>query len=327
MAILEEKKDGKVGFSHDPQRSLYRVAFNALGTRCSVQYACSSEKEAQRYARAAVEWVSCFEGKYSRFVDTSLLSEINRNAGARWVQVDAETERIFALCDDLNFMTNGLLDPTALPLIQLWDYRRKRSSLPAADEIEQARSLVGWSKLERRLGEAYLPKEGMALDFGGFGKEYAVDKVAALAVEHGIAACLVNFGQDIHALGTPPDVPAWHVGLEDPKKPEATWTGLAVVNRGVATSGDYLRNFEYEGVRYGHIIDPRTGRPVMNGTLAVSIVAQSCLEAGVLSTSAFTAGAEEGMDLIESNYGAEGCFISTSGIYQSSQFYEYVVQK
>lgn len=312
--------------SFDSARSVYRLEFKAMGTNCSILFASDSRSAAAAYADAAVEWVFRFEEKYSRFKDTSLLSSINQQAGERWVQVDAEMEHLFALCDDLNFMTNGLLDPTALPLIQLWDYRRNRNTLPSEGEVQQVRELVGWAKVERRAGEVFLPKKGMSLDFGGFGKEYAVDKVAALAVEYGIASCLVNFGNDIHALGTPPDAPAWHVGLEDPKKPGATWTSLAVVDRGIATSGDYLRHFEYEGVRYGHIIDPRTGRPVINGMQAVSIIAQSCLEAGVLSTAAFTAGTVEGMNLIETNYGAAGCFISESGIYQSSQFYEYVVQ-
>ena len=330
MVVLNQqvyKKEISAQLSFEEPRGLYRLAFQALGTHCQVSFVAADRAQASDYAKAAVDWVAVFEGKYSRFMDTSLLSRINRNAGKAWTSVDADTTRIFALCDDLHFMTNGLLDPTSMPLIGLWDYRRKRNSLPTEEEIESAKMLVGWKRFERREGEARLPEEGMSLDFGGFGKEYAVDKVAALAVEHGIHSCLVDYGQDIHALGTPPDAPAWHIGLEDPRQPGKTWAGLALVRGGgVATSGDYLRHFVYDGVRYGHIIDPRSGRPVGNGTHAVTVTAPSCLEAGVLSTAAFTAGHEEGMGLIEANYGAEGCFVSQNGIYQSSQFYEYVVQ-
>lgn len=315
----------RLGF--DETRGLYRLQFQALGTRCGAQFSCESREQAIRFAREAVDWVACFEGKYSRFLDTSLLSEINRQAGKAWVKVDAGTEHLFSLCDDLNFMTHGRLDPTGLPLIQLWDYRRERSELPSEKEIAGAKALVGWQKVERRAGEVFLPQEGMSLDFGGFGKEYAVDKVAALAVGNGIGNALIDFGQDIHVLGTPPDAPAWHIGLEDPAKPGSAWVGLAMLREGgVATSGDYHRSFVFEGRRYGHVIDLDTGYPVANGLSAVSVVAPSCLEAGVLSTSAFVAGAVDGMALLEANFGAEGCFVSETSNYQTSRFYEYIVQ-
>ena len=313
--------------SYDESRGLYRLQFQALGTPCKVLYTSADREQAVQFAREAVDWVACFEGKYSRFLDTSLLSEINRQAGRSWVKVDEETEHLFVLCDDLNFMTHGRLDPTGLPLILLWDYRRKRSELPNPAEIEKAKECVGWQKVERRPGEVFLPREGMSLDFGGFGKEYAVDKVAGLAVAHGIRNCLVDFGQDIHVLGTPPDTPAWHIGLEDPTRSGSTWVGLAMIREGgVATSGDYHRSFTFEGKRYGHIIDLSAGYPVANGLSAVSVVAPSCLEAGVLSTAAFVAGEGEGMSLLEANYGAEGCFVSETSNYQTSRFYEYVVQ-
>lgn len=311
----------------DEGRQLYRLQFQALGTACSVLFVAGDRSTAIAFGQAAVEWVGIFEGKYSRFLDTSLLSEINRQAGRAWVQVDEDTERIFALCDDLNFMTHGQLDPSGLPLISLWDYRRNRAELPGEAEIAGAKALVGWQKVQRRPGAVFLPEKGMCLDFGGFGKEYAVDKVAGLAVGYGIENCLVDFGQDIHVLGTPPDSPAWHIGLEDPVRPGSTWTGLVLLRGGgVATSGDYHRNFVHEGRRYGHIIDLATGYPVANGLQAVSVVARSCLEAGVLSTAAFVAGPEKGAQLMEANFGAEACFVSEHSNYQTSQFYEYIVQ-
>ncbi|MDQ8186516.1 FAD:protein FMN transferase [Pelagicoccus sp. SDUM812002] len=311
----------------DEVRKLYRLQFQALGTACSVLFSIQDRATAIRFSESAVEWVGSFEGKYSRFLDTSLLSEINRQAGISWVRVDDEAEHLFALCDDLNFMTHGQLDPSGLPLISLWDYRRKRAELPCSAEISAAKKLVGWQKVQRRSGEVFLPEKGMCLDFGGFGKEYAVDKVAGLSMSHGICNCLVDFGQDIRVLGTPPDSPAWHIGLEDPSRPGATWTGLALLRGGgVASSGDYHRNFVHEGRRYGHIIDLSSGYPVANGLLAVTVVAQSCLEAGVLSTAAFVAGTEKGTELMEANFGAEACFVSRNSNYQTSQFYEYVVQ-
>lgn len=307
-------------------RGLFAVRFKALGSACSFQFAAASQEKANAFVRASIGWIAGFEMKYSRFRDDSLLSRINRSAGREWVEVDEEAEALFALCDELSFMTQGLLDPTSLPLIQLWDYRRMPREMPTDDEVESARSLVGWSKVERKPGSVFLPKEGMSLDFGGFGKEYAVDQVISIARSHGLPCCLVDLGRDVRAYGAPPGLPAWHIGLEDPSAPGSTWSGLALVDCGLASSGDYRRFFEYQGNRYGHIVDPRTGRPVSNETLSVTVVSNSCLEAGILTTSAFVLGQPDGIDLVESTLGSEGCLVLKDGIYQSSGFSQFLTQ-
>ncbi len=312
--------------SFDASQELYAVAFRAMGTNCSIKFAEADRNRAENFAREAVQWVANFETKYSRFRDSSLISQINRNAGKAWVEIDPEVESIFAICDDLHFMTQGVLDPTMLPLIKLWDYHQTPSRIPTDDEVNEALGLVGWKKVERKSGAIFLPREGMSLDLGGFGKEYAVDKIAAMAVGYGLTCCLVDFGRDIHAVESPPKAPAWHIALENPENPDTPWTSVAACNLGIATSGDYCRFFEKNGQRYGHIIDPRNGRPIANAILAVSILANSCLEAGVLSTAAFVLGEEEGIKLIEGTFGAEGCFVFNNGIQQTSNFYQHVVQ-
>ncbi len=328
MVLMEKeapmKIDARVTF--DSKRGLYNLQFKALGTHCQIQFSAATKDHAASFSKEAVQWVANFETKYSRFRESSLISEINRNAGVRWTEIDSEVESIFAICDDLHFMSQGVLDPTMLPLIFLWDYRKTHATLPSERTVNQTRALVGWNKVERKPGSVFLPEKGMSLDLGGFGKEYAVDKVAAIAVGHRIAGCLVDFGRDIHAVGKPPESPAWHIGLENPEIPGKAWGSLAAVDIGIATSGDYRRFFEYSGQRFGHIIDPRSGRPVVNGILAVTITANSCLEAGVLSTAVFVLGEEEGLKLVEGTFGAEGCVVMSSGIQQTSKFYEKLVE-
>ena len=327
LGAYPERKPRGARLEYDVDRGLFRLSFKAMGTPCRVLFAGMDKPSATAAARASLEWVARFEGKYSRFLDTSLIAEMNRCAGASWVSVDLETERILSLCDDLHFMTGGLLDPTLLPLIELWDYRFGcPRRLPNEDEIETAKSLVGWEKVERCEGAVFLPRPGMRLDFGGFGKEYAVDEVAGLVMSRGASACLVDFGQDIRAIGAPPDAPSWLVGLEDPQAPGTTWTTLAIVDAGVATSGDYWRFFEFEGRRFGHIVDPRSGRPVANGVLSATVVASSCLEAGALSTSAYTAGLDEGATLIQAHFQADGCLLTASARRQTSNFDAYVAE-
>lgn len=306
---------------------LRRMAFPALGTNCEVQYvAPRGDGQANTFARAVVEWVSAFEAKYSRFRPTSLVSRINDAAGRAWVEIDADMEQMLALGDALFATTGGVLDPTSLPLLRLWNWKAEHPTIPSEAQIAAARRLVGWSKVQGAPGKIFLPEPGMALDFGGFGKEYAVDIVAHLARQHGITTALVDFGRDVYALGRPPVRVAWHLGLEDPRRPGATWGSIAVRDgRGVASSGDYVRCFMHNGRRYGHIIDPRTGWPVANGCLQVTVVADTCLQAGVLSTAAFVLGADRGLELIAHCPGAEGVIVTETARRHTRGFYHYVV--
>lgn len=303
---------------------LRRLAFPALGTMCEIQYVAQSDRQASDFERTVVSWVNGFEARYSRFRPDSLIGRINAAAGKEWVEVDAEMEGMLKLCDSLHFMTQGIMDPTTLPLMKAWDYRAENPRVPEAKELDTARTLVGWKKLQRAAGKVFLPAAGMALDFGGFGKEYAVDFVAQLAADRGISAALVDFGHDLRALGMPPGRPAWHIGLEDPERPGATRGSLAITNRGVASSGDYIRCFVVGGKRYGHIIDPRTGCPVSNGCTQATVVASSCLQAGVLSTTAFVLGVSRGIEFIQSIPGAEGLIVTSTTRAQTRGFFQYV---
>lgn len=301
------------------------LAWTALGTRCSVQYSATSAAQAQAFETAAVGWVAAFEAKYSRFRPDSLLSRINAAAGLAPVAIDAEMEGLLALCDRLHFMTQGVLDPTALPLLRLWDYKAVNPRLPTEDELVAARRLVGWKKVQRTPGRVFLPERGMALDFGGFGKEWAVDIVAQIARDHGLPAALVDFGHDLRAFGVPPGRPAWHIGLEDPANPGATKGSLALTQgQGVASSGDYLRRVLIDGVRYGHIVDPRSGRPVANGCLQATVIAPTCLQAGVLATAAFVLGVTPGLELIQAQPATHGQILTEKTRAQTRGFFNYV---
>jgi thiamine biosynthesis lipoprotein len=306
---------------------LRRLRWTALGTSCEIQYdATADEARAQAFERAATGWVEAFEARYSRFRPDSLVSRINAGAGVAWVEVDAEMEQMLELCARLHFTTQGILDATALPLMRLWDYRAAQPRLPAEAEIAAARERVGWSRVQRAPGRVFLPVAGMALDFGGFGKEYAVDIVAQIARDHGIQAALVDFGHDLRAVGLPPGRPAWHIGLEDPQQPGAHRGSIALTKgEGVASSGDYQRAVVIDGCRYGHIIDPRSGRPVANGCRQATVVAPSCLLAGVLSTTAFVLGVPAGIQFVQSFPGAEALLVSDSARAQTRGFFHYVV--
>lgn len=309
-----------------PTAVFRRTSFFALGTTCELQFVCDDERAAEAFETVARRWVQGFEAKFTRFRDDSLIGRINAAAGREWVAVDGEMEQLMKLCDTLYFLTHGVLDPTSLPLIRLWNYKAQPPRMPADGEIEAARRLVGWRKVQREPGRVFLPEPGMALDFGGFGKEYAVDVVAQMALDRGIADVLVDFGHDLRAIGQPVGRPAWHIGLEDPRNPGGTTGSLASARgSGIASSGDYLRCFYFNGRRYGHIIDPRTGWPVNNGCLQATAIAPTCLHAGLLSTTAFVLGVPKGIEFIQSFPGAEGLIVTETARAQTRGFFNYVV--
>jgi thiamine biosynthesis lipoprotein len=276
-------------------RGVRRVEFRALGTPCAIQFRHPDDKTARVFLAAALGWLSRFEAKFSRFQSASVISKINAAAEREWVQVDAETEHLLDLAADLHRLTEGILDPTMLPLLKVWDWKTVHTQLPDRAAIEAARALTGWTKVQRKPGQVFLPEVGMGLDFGGFGKEFAVDQLVAIAREHGIQDALIDLGRDIFGMGGNGQHPFWHVGLEDARQPGACWGGLAVSNYAVAASGDSLRRFEFNGVRYGHILDPRTGWPVANGMRGVSVLAPTCLQAGIYSTALFVLGPKDGL--------------------------------
>jgi FAD:protein FMN transferase len=300
--------------------------FLAMGTRCRVMFSASSRVAVADFESRVLAWISGFENRYSRFKTDSLISRINNNAGREWVTIDDELKSILALCDWYHWATKGVFDPSALPVMKLWDYRVTRPVVPDDAAVRKALELTGWAKVQRDDNRIFLPIAGMGIDIGGLGKEYAVDRVMDAARDSGVDDILIDFGHDIRVRGAPAEGGPWKIGIEDPFDPGQCKCGVAVSERAVATSGDYIRNFESDGRRYGHIIDPRTGYPVNNSCRSVSVIAPTCTEAGMIAKTAFIMGADEGIDLIHSFVHAEGCIVTDTGTSESRRFYEYEIQ-
>jgi thiamine biosynthesis lipoprotein len=306
------------------EKGLHKLTFRAMSTTCNVNFHGVSAEVARDFQREVVAWTGQFEARYSRFIPDSLIGRINAAAGEHWVEIDPETERVFQLCQELFFFTRRAFDPTSLPLIKLWNWKANPPALPDDAKIRAALELVGWNKVQRRAGGVFLPHAGMSIDLGGIGKEYAVDCVMNLASQRAIPNVLVDFGHDVRVRGHAPDKKFWWIGLEDPLAAGKCWTGVAVTDHAVATSGDTQRFFAINGRRYGHIIDPRTGYPADNGCRAVSVIAPSCTIAGLFSTTVFILGEKEGLQLIETHPGAAGAITTDQTRFYSRRFHDYI---
>lgn len=305
------------------QGECWQLSCRAMSTNVRIVWYTQFPALAADFQRSAIDWLGRFEARYSRFLPDSIVSRINAQAGNDWLELDEEAEEIFAACDRMHVVSAGIFDPAALPLLRLWNWKANPPVVPAESDVRAARQLCGWEKVQRRPREICLPLAGMGIDLGGIGKEYAVDRLVQMARERGIGDVLIDIGQDLRVTGHPPGSDAWYIGLEEPDRPGECWTGLRVTDQAVASSGDYLRSFTHDGRRYGHILDPRTGRPVNNGCQAVSVIAPNCVLAGILSTAAFILGPDDGLDLIRQHERVEAAITTDRARHLTRRFSSY----
>lgn len=232
------------------------------------------------------------EAKFSRYRGDGVVRRINAARGEP-VEVDEETALLLDYAASCHELSQGRFDVTSGVLRRAWTFDGS-SRVPEEAAVRALLERVGWQRTTWQRPFFTLP-DGMEVDFGGIGKEYAVDRAAALVVARVPCACLVNFGGDLVASGPRRGGRPWGVGVDDPER-----TGTAAVLRvdlergALATSGDARRYVLHGGRRLGHILDPRTGWPVEDAPRSVTVLAGSCLEAGTLSTLAILQGAGAG---------------------------------
>jgi len=291
---------------------LYKTRFPLMGGGALVEFVDDrGEVRARKIARAVEDEARRIELKFSRYRDSSVVSEINRNAGRTPVAVDEETDMLIESALDLAAITGGRFDPTVGALRRAWDFKSGR--VPSQDEVSALLPLVNSAAVSRRDRTVFLRRAGMEIDLGGVGKEYAVDRAAELLRQEGIRAAIVSFAGDVHTIGSRGDGRPWKVGVLDPRdRGRCRFAVRTLADAGVATSGDYERGFMKDGVRYHHILDARTGWPA-RGVASATVVAASAFRAGQFATAAFLLGAEEGLALLEETPGVEGALITEAG--------------
>ncbi len=267
----------------------FRFTFRAMAAENELQLAAADEPTARRAADLAIADVQRIEAKYSRYRDDSVTTLINRAAGRDPVALDEETAALLHYADICHDLSGGLFDVTSGVLRRVWDFKRKPPQLPDPGALAATLALVGWSLVERTAQSVRLPRKGMEIDFGGIGKEYAVDRAAAICMDAGIQHGLVDLAGDVRVLGPQESGAPWRVGISHPREPGQVVAYVELTDGAVATSGDYERFFEIGGKRYCHILDPRSGMPV-TAWQSVSVVAPLCVFAGSCATVAMLLG-------------------------------------
>lgn len=243
----------------------------------------------------------------STYDPQSEISRFNHLTDSGWFPVSVETAQVIALAQEISALTDGAFDITVGPLVELWGFGAtpRRDRVPAADEVQSARSLVGYQKLRLRLQPTAISKEvpGLRLDLSAIAKGYAVDELAALLEGEGIGSYLTEIGGEVRVSGRRGDGSPWRLAVEKPlegTREVATVFPLAAT--ALATSGNY-RNFYVEnGQRYAHTLDPVSGRPVRHALGSVTVLDPSCARADALATALMVMGEEKGRQFCEQHH-------------------------
>jgi len=253
-----------------------------MASPCEVLVDTDDESEAARLLEKARAEALRVEQKFSRYRADNIVHAINHSAG-RAVEVDAETAGILDYAETVYQASNGLFDITSGILRRIWKFDGG-DQVPSDQDVRAMLASIGWDKVTWQAPWLTLP-QGMEIDLGGIGKEYAVDRAAALLAPLTPRAYLVNFGGDLFASGLRSRGRPWSVGIDDPDRTGAAALYRVEISRtGLATSGDARRFVRWQGKRLGHILDPRTGWPVLDAPRSVTVAAPTCLEAGSLAT-------------------------------------------
>ena len=252
------------------------------------------------------------------------IQKLNDNAGIKPVKLSDETYYIIKEAYRYSKESSGGYDLTIGPLVKLWNIGTEQVKVPTKDEIQQVISKIDYNKIEMNdeTKEVYLTQKGMKIDLGSIAKGYTADEVAKLLKQEGVKQAIIDIGGNIYAMGLKNNTEEWTIGIQDPFSDRGEIVGsVAVSDKSVVTSGIYERYMEKDGVKYHHILNPKTGYPYESDIAGVTIIADKSIDADALSTVVFTKGIEEGIEFIENQEGSQAIFISkdkkiylTSGI-------------
>ena len=290
-----------------------------MGSDFEVTVVAGSQAEADAWMDLAVAEIGRIESVISSWDPDSETSEINRMAGNRPVSVSAELYGLIERAIGISRLTDGAFDISYASMDRIWKFDGSMQAMPAPEAISASVARVGFQKIKMdpETFSVFLPEEGMRIGFGAIGKGYAADRARDLLVERGVPAGIINASGDMNTWGTKPDGSPWQVAITNPMDKTKSFGLLPLEDRAVVTSGDYERFVRFNGVRYAHIIDPRTGYPA-TGILSVTVFAPRAELADALATAVFVMGVEAGLDRIEQLPGVDCIIVDEAGTLHST---------
>nr|WP_319999589.1 FAD:protein FMN transferase [uncultured Draconibacterium sp.] len=277
----------------------YKRTLKLMGSRFDITVVANNELEGNGYIDMAVAEIQRIEKLISSWDANSETSAINKNAGIQAVKVSPELFALIERAIRISELTDGAFDISYASMDRIWHFDGSMTKMPSEATIAASVAKVGYKNivLDKAASTVFLKKEGMKIGFGAIGKGYAADKAKALLINKGVSAGIINASGDMNTWGKQPDGSYWKVAITNPMNKNKAFALLPIKNGAVVTSGDYEKYVKFNGIRYTHIIDPRTGYPA-HGIISATVFAPKAELADALATSVFVMGIDVGLDRI-----------------------------
>ncbi len=292
------------GCLFDKEPEVVRLSGETMGTTFNIT-AIGEDLDEGALAAAVQETLAEVNAKMSNWDPNSEVSTFSAATGTDPMPVSAEFAQVLTAANEVHEKTGGIFDVTLGPLIELWGFgpRTPEDPVPSDADIEAALSGVGQTRLlslDAEAGTLAKSEPGVGINLSAIAKGYGIDAVAETLREAGIEDYLVEIGGDLVTKGQNDKGEAWRIGIEKPQAGAQTpQLIVSVGDLGMASSGDYKNFFEQDGVRYSHIIDPTTGRPITHRTTSVTVLAENAMMADAWATAMLALGQEKGLELAE----------------------------
>jgi len=267
-----------------------------------------SEKAIEEAVNRAFQRIHELEEETSSFIPNNAIWKLNHSSGKHPVEADSNLVRLFQEAERISDWTDGGFDVTVGPLRRLWNFDSTRTTLPDSGAIARLVPLVDYRNMDMTAHSLYLKKSRMQVDLGGIAKGFAVDEGMDVLRSFQVTDAMVDAGGDFSAIASSLTAGKRKVWIRHPRKLDAFFGWFPMDSGCVATSGDYEQYFIIKGVRYHHILDPKTGWPARK-CVSVTIVAPTTMEADALATGIFVLGPQAGMKVIEAHPGIEGVIL------------------
>ncbi|MBN1687829.1 MAG: FAD:protein FMN transferase [Candidatus Omnitrophica bacterium] len=269
-----------------------------MGTFVEIIVAGGTPSQRDQALEVAFQRLRELENKLNYFEAPGEIYRLNQTGYESVQQVSRETFHIVQTAKDFHNLSQGAFDVTVYPLMKLWGFFDDELNIPSVAAIESVMKQVGSDGIltDEDRSEIQFLRPGMGIDLGAIGKGFVCDDIVSVLKREGIMSALVNIGGTVFAFGKSPQGRLWRVGLRHPRDPSRTWKVVSLDHQAVSTSGDYENFFVRDGIRYAHILDPRTGYPARD-SIAVSVIAPSAVLADFLSTTLFVLGPNDAPDM------------------------------
>lgn len=274
----------------------YIIKGEAQGTYYAITY---YDAEGRKLDFQIDSLLKAFDLSASNYNDSSIISKVNNNIPTK---LDVVFLGNFKLAQEVSQQTNGAFDITVRPLVELWGFGKKGVEEVSPKQVDSVLEFIGFDKIRIENGVVLKSDPRLQLDFNAIAQGYSVDEVGHYLKSQGITNFIVDIGGEIYGSGLKADSSLWKVGVERPKENESYGEALTAIislqDRALATSGNYRKFYEKDGVKYSHTIDPKTGYPVRSVLLSATVVAKNTAYADALATAFMVIGIDKAREFL-----------------------------